>query len=485
MTKEALNITTASPKELLERGILCQRYEELTCFDRILVEKDLVDLHRVAVLKSSMQGRRGQIDPVTYRVRLEKQKEVYDIINGYHRTPAIIALNTELHTLIPIKTTVLYGCNDEEMYDLRVIAADNVKSIKFPRMARWMTASFKSRKWDDPLIDTLIRNGDLTLSQVFALASQDSSGKNLGLIGNATDELKAWALHKSDIWGRPLGSLMQDMRTVDLAAPDLVQRVRLDGGTHGARGSLTQARLQAIVEQIPGDYELQRKFVDLAINHNIVATDLGDLVFAYHAYQEAGDSRSMRELLDTPEVFLHPKPRPGLLETQTIFDAQHSNRTEGHAIFVRPKEHKKKYEDHPADRESVHVSVSRMLIEMINQQAFTLNLSSAEKKSITFNIIKRTVMVEKHEVSLTMYEARMLFVLLALKRHSGKRITGRGMMTWFFPGEMQHDPQAWRGIFDSLKMKLDQASPDLTGKLAVHNEKSLYWSDSKTKTPLA
>jgi flagellar motility protein MotE (MotC chaperone) len=300
------NPRTMSVRELLQNNIVCERYEELTHLDCIVLEEELIDHHRIDVLKKSMQGRRGQIDPVTLRARLADEQVIYDIINGYHRTPAIMAINQENEVQRPLKTTVLYGCSDEEMYDLRVIAADNVKSIKFPRMAKWMTLSFQSRKWDNPRIAILIHEGNLTLSQVFSQAAQDGSGKILKLTEEENGELKTWALNKADLWGKPISSLVADMRLVDEAAPDLVQRVRLGGGGKGERGVLTQARLNAIASNLQGEWELQRIFVDMAIQRNILAEDLDFLAFAYANAMKAGDKPAMERILKNPDALLHP-----------------------------------------------------------------------------------------------------------------------------------------------------------------------------------
>ena len=80
----------------------------------------------------------------------------------------------------------------------------------------------------------------------------------------------------------------------------------------------------------------------------------------------------------------------------------------------------------------------------------------------------------------------MLLVLQALKNTTPRqRITGRGLINWFFPLEMKNGTQDWRKLFDSLKEKLKQMSPRLADNLIIHQEESILWSDTKdahTKT---
>ena len=150
-----------SAKDLIKRGEPLDRLE-LISVESIIREDDLIDTRRVEVLKKDiLRSTRGQVSPVAVRARLEKGKIVYDVIDGFHRAEAIRLINQSSEHPIMVKATVLYGCNDEELYDRRVVAADNVKSIKFARMAKWMTASFKSRKWGHQGITSLVKNGDL------------------------------------------------------------------------------------------------------------------------------------------------------------------------------------------------------------------------------------------------------------------------------------------------------------------------------------
>ena len=469
-----------SAKDLIKRGEPLDRLE-LISVESIIREDDLIDTRRVEVLKKDiLRSTRGQVSPVAVRARLEKGKIVYDVIDGFHRAEAIRLINQSSEHPIMVKATVLYGCNDEELYDRRVVAADNVKSIKFARMAKWMTASFKSRKWEHQGITSLVKNGDLTLSQVFSLAMEDGSGKILGLTLAESAELKDWALSKAEIWGRTVGSIMMDMRTIEQAAPDLVLRVRTGVGSKGERGVLTQARLHVIVEAFPGEWELQRKFVEVAIKHNIVAKDLGDLAFSYNVYREARDEKSMKTLLSNPDILLHPKPRQEITASQTIFDAKTATKKEGIPLSLRFTELRNNH-SRPVTSNQALASVTKLLLSMVEQRAFSLPLSP-DKTTTIFNLVTQTITHRRQETPLTVSEARMLFILLAISKHAQKRITGESLINWFFPPDVQDSKNSWQILFNSLKAKLHEVAPHLAEKINLANKYSLTWIDTKEKT---
>jgi hypothetical protein len=181
------------------------------------------------------------------------------------------------------EAVVLYGCNDEELFDLRVLAASSVKSIKFARMAMWMQMSFEYTKWKSKEILSFIKNKDLTLSQVFAMAHRSANqitkepGKNLGVSNEAAEELIAWAVQKARRWDRPLAVLLQDMRAIEVASPELVMMVRQGGGGTDGKGVFTRARFVSIVNNLPNEWEVQERLAHMAIDKNILASDLGIL----------------------------------------------------------------------------------------------------------------------------------------------------------------------------------------------------------------
>lgn len=303
---ETIDYYRFSPKELLLMGVRTERQEEVP-IDSIVQEGALIDPEHAQNLAESMMGNRGQISPATLRARLDNQAVVYDVIDGFHRRDGIRLIQGITNEKLTLKSMVLYGCGDEEMFDLRVLAASSVKSIKFARMAEWMKRSFQSTKWENHRIHELVEKEEITLSQVFSLAQVDSSGKILRIEPNEVTELKAWAKKKSKQWARPLSTIVHEMRMVELAAPDLVQRVRIGGGGKSRKGVLTRGILETIVTHLPGDWETQRLLAELAIDRNILAVDLDFLAWSYAQAKEAADQDTMTKIMNEPELLLNPQ----------------------------------------------------------------------------------------------------------------------------------------------------------------------------------
>ncbi len=309
MKDKAVDYSAFSPVDLLRGEIRVERQEKIPV-ELIVQENALIDPQHAQNLAESMMGVRKQISPVTVRARLLEDgggMVVYDVIDGFHRSAGKRIIEELTQEPQEMDTIVLYACDDEELYDLRVLAASSVKSIKFARMAEWMKRSFLSTKWQNQRLHGLVEAEELTLSQVFNLAQFDASGERIGLEANEAIELKDWALRKSKQWGKQISTLMTEMRTVELAAPDLVQRVRTGGGGKGGRGVLTRTRLEAIVTHLPGDWEAQRLLADLAIAKNILADDLDFLAWTYAEAKEAGDDPTLRKIMEQPQVLLNPQ----------------------------------------------------------------------------------------------------------------------------------------------------------------------------------
>lgn len=303
---EAVDYSAYSPVDLLKMEVRTERQEEIPV-GLIIQESALIDPEHAQNLAESMMGDRKQISPTTVRARLDNNQVIYEVIDGFHRSEGKRIIEQMTGEPQTMKTIVLYGCSDEELFDLRVLAASSVKSIKFARMAEWMKRSFLSTQWQNERLHELAEKEELTLSQVFNLAQFDSSGTHLRLNPEEVIELKAWANKKSKQWGRPLSTLMVEMRTVELAAPDLVQRVRTGGGGKGGKGVLTRARLEAIVTNLPGDWETQRLLADLAIARNILADDLDFLAWSFAQAKEAYDQETITKILAEPELLIYPQ----------------------------------------------------------------------------------------------------------------------------------------------------------------------------------
>jgi|GEM_PF-3896029 len=291
MTKERItDINLLSPKEILKLGLEGKRHEMIDV-DNVIIDESLVDESHKKELVKSMSGKRGQISPITVRARLNDNGiVVYDIIDGFHRGAGFKDAGID-----KVDAVVLYGCSDEEMYDLRVLAANSVKSVKFARISTWMQGSYKRSEWCEK---------GFSLSQILALAVQNSSGVKLKLSKEEASRAKNWAKEKTQKWGKTLGSILQDVYIIENADPALISRVRTTGGGSRGRGVLSPARLRSIVNVFPKDYQTQNFLAGLVINKNLNAEEIFEIANLIKENKELVD---MEILNNDPKRLLYSR----------------------------------------------------------------------------------------------------------------------------------------------------------------------------------
>lgn len=252
-----------TPQELIGRNEVYSREEVIPLF-AVIADSSLTDTQHATDLGLSIEkSGRGQISPIVVRARISEEdpfQPVYDVIDGFHRTAGQKALGKS-----KIKATVLYGCNDEEMWDLRILAANSVKAVQFPRMAEWLARSYESSKWAD---------SGLSLPQIFALAVNDSTRANNArqLAPDEVTELKDWVREKCIKWDKTPVSVYSTLRIVENADPDLVKQVRSQrGGRKDHKAELSPALIRVIVSAYPGEayYATQRAIAKAALERKL------------------------------------------------------------------------------------------------------------------------------------------------------------------------------------------------------------------------
>ncbi len=255
------DLINTKKQEILASGIETERLESIP-IDSLIFEESIIDEEHCDKLAESMRGKRGQISPITVRARFDENSHiVYDIIDGFHRAAALHKIQDVDKQNKDVKAVVVYGCSDEELYDLRVLAVNSVRSVSFPRMITWMQRSFEQTEW--------YKKG-MTLSQVMAIAINNSVRSYSGLDSQGVEDVKVWASDKASRWNKPITAIYQDTRSVENADPNLVRRVRIGaGGKHGKKGILNPARFRAMVDELPGQYELQNVMADIISRYNL------------------------------------------------------------------------------------------------------------------------------------------------------------------------------------------------------------------------
>lgn len=487
--------------------------------DDVVEESALIDPTHVQNLAESMMGDRGQISPTTLRARFENNKEkkqvVYDVIDGFHRSAAKRYIQERTQKKQDVKAIVLYDCSDEELFDLRVLAASSVKSIKFARMAEWMQKSYESTKWKNARIKKLVADGQMTLAQVFTLAQTDSSGKILQLTTEEVVELKEWAERKASYWGRPLSSLVVDMRTVESADPELVQMVRTGGGGSRGRGVLTRARLDAIVKNLPGQWDYQKIFARIAIEQNILAQDLEFLTWAFSFSLASNDQKTMGRILDDPKGYLDFQEIEGVKQNfippldKTVINEgnQSSQLTPQNALvskgparkavkrgktprsknsvvagedlsFIKRRRGKRRAgisDREPALYEHQVPEIMRALSSLIlesNEEKLTI-LSFPNGKDLVLNTKESSLVFGEESVTLSSMEKDFLVILSLLE---GMPVSLEIIAAFILGGEAKLHPNvSIKLVADMVQEKLTELSLQAGRELRLHDAGSYSW----------
>lgn len=280
-----------TPEELLDRKIRTERQEWIPVED-IILDEGVVDSSHVEALASSISGDRGMISPTVLRPRFldNTRLVVYDVIDGFHRGNSLRLLGVSHANSI-----IVYGCSDEELFDLRVLAANSVKSVQWARLAMWMQRSFEHTAWYEK---------GLKLSQIFGLlAVKSASGSRMGLEPQEAEIAKDWALNKARAWKKPASTIWSMARTFEVANPALIEHVRVGGGGKRSRkGELSPARLIAIVTHLPNEFDLQSQVAEIVTTHNFIAGEAELIAKAVAANKDS--PHAVTDILSNPYVVI-------------------------------------------------------------------------------------------------------------------------------------------------------------------------------------
>ena len=190
-----------------------------------------------------------------------------------------------------ISARVLYGCDDEELFDQRILAASSVKSVQFPRIAAWINNSFSETSWS--------KKG-LTATQALGITVSDSESSRQGLTNEEVSELKEWVRKKCGQWGRTPGDTYRILRIVSKSNPELVREVRTSGGGKDRRAKITPERLAAIALALPGEehFEAQAAIMDYVLEQRLFADETKQLVSKIAPLIKPGmDKRTIAEII--------------------------------------------------------------------------------------------------------------------------------------------------------------------------------------------
>lgn len=265
---------------------------------------------------------------------------------------------------------------------------------------------------------------------------------------------------------------MIEMRTVELAAPDLVQRVRTGGGGKGGKGVLTRARLEAIVTNLPGDWETQRLMADLAVARNILADDLDFLSWSFAQAKEAFDQETMTKILTEPELLL--KPQPASLPSSPNW-----------AGYFPAKKHRlpRRVEPEPAPEERASTAIDEIkvlrkhqvpkVIEALMRLALAdkgndLTILSLPQGQIILNQTSGVMRLCGRVTELTGRETELMVVFSLLE---GMTISERLLSLISLNGSRGNTREA----VESLQIKLSELSMEAARELRVSRKHGYSW----------
>lgn len=235
-----------SPRDLLNRvlqsGEKLSR-QEMVVVNKIATQGAIFDKAHAIELGQIMQGDFGITQSALVRARFKDethQEIVYDWMDGLHRIKGMEFVDPK-GINSAMKCEVLYGCTDEEMFKYRILAADNVKSIRFARICMFINDAWQITPWKDKI----------TATQAFYLAVGMGSGKQMINDEGMVEEIKKWAEESAKGWHLRVGTIYQDLMTFDLADPELVVKVRSGSSFQKGEMAITPRQLGMIAEVVP------------------------------------------------------------------------------------------------------------------------------------------------------------------------------------------------------------------------------------------
>lgn len=274
----AVDISALSPKEIIDRGLRVKRDEEID-IDSIVTDVSIVDQEHASELGDSIKNSgRGQLLQIGVRARLSKGKVVYDVFDGFHRTEGMRA-----NGLQKINAKVVYGCSDQELIDLRILAASSITSVQYPRLGVWITDAFAQTPW--------AKEQGVTVTQAFAIAVRDSKKlKDEKLPRETLEAIRDWVQEKCGYWKRGVRDTYTIVRIVSNADPDIIKKVRVVGGGRKRVRGYNPERLAPVIIKFPGkdNYHIQNTLMENASEFGLTGAETLGFVDAVAALLEGG-----------------------------------------------------------------------------------------------------------------------------------------------------------------------------------------------------
>lgn len=209
----------------------------------------------------------GQLSPVLLGQLPDQDKFV--ILDGFHRVPAVKLAGSEI-----VYATIKTNCTPEDVIDLRIVAANSHKKVRFARIVEWVDEAWQTTAWSDRV----------NVSQAFVMTFLNSSGTGKGKAGNGltkedVQEIRGWVRQKCEQWDVNPGGVDRYLRTARAADPELVKAARERTSGHKLE-VITPMHLQQIVRHLPNDYPMQHVVAMAAVANTLTVAETQSLSLA-------------------------------------------------------------------------------------------------------------------------------------------------------------------------------------------------------------
>lgn len=226
----------------------------------------------------------GQLSPVLLGQLPDHDKFV--ILDGFHRVPAVKLAGSEI-----VYATIKTNCTPEDVIDLRIVAANSHKKVKFARIVEWVDEAWQTTPWSNRV----------NVSQAFVMTflGNPGTGKRKtrnGLTQEDVQEVRNWVRTKCEQWDVNPVSVDRYLRTARQADPELVKSARERSSGHKLE-VITPKHLDNIVRHLPNEYMLQNIVAKAAVVNTLTVAQTQSLSLAvakartYEEMDGAIDSR--------------------------------------------------------------------------------------------------------------------------------------------------------------------------------------------------
>lgn len=445
--------------------------------DRIILDVP-VEREHVEDLAESFLKDGDQLIPGLVRQRHQPLdgKDI-DVIDGFHRTEArIFLVEKGLSERRTVTCVVLdeSECDDEKMYDLRILSAATHKGVRFARVVEWINSAFTVTPWIEKI----------NVYQAFVLTANDSSGRQLGLTPQEAEKIKEWARKKARAWHTTVARIGSDLVTTVGIDPHLLKDVR-EGSRGGTSGLLTPAHLDSLRQHLPFRYDLQWQVARVAKEYQ-----LPTYVTEQLAYQvaQAEDDSAIEEILrrDWGQIAVSMRPHRRRKEKEELLISEQPLSLERRLeeVLAKNDELREKLKEYEVIFDRQQLALERLKARLVRTLPFTPEGYQEPRQIVLERRLEDEIILDRAtgevrlaEVMLQMLTASERGVLLALIDNMGLPLTRQQILLRTRGKVPVSGEDIIRQNIRSIRAKLDLVAPGLSGRLQTIRGVGYRWQE--------